>query len=89
MLAGNTLYVGGQGGGVYALDPQTGKMLWSRSVDSAVDSAPAVVDGTVFVASDQGSVYAFRAGDGSLAWVYHAGGGAMIYASPVVVPLAQ
>jgi outer membrane protein assembly factor BamB len=88
-LAGNALYVGGQGGGVYALDPVSGKVLWSRSIDSAVDSAPAVVDGTVFVASDQGSVYAVRADDGSPGWVYHAGGGALIYASPVVAPLSQ
>jgi eukaryotic-like serine/threonine-protein kinase len=79
----------GRVGAVYALDPESGKMLWSRSVDSAVDSAPAVVDGTVFVAADQGGVYAFQAGGGSLGWVYHAGGGAMIYASPVVVPAAQ
>jgi outer membrane protein assembly factor BamB len=81
-LAGTTVYAGGQGGGVYALNATTGKLIWSRHLDSAVDSAPALVDGALFVASDQGTVYALRASDGALGWVYHANGA--IYASPVV-----
>jgi outer membrane protein assembly factor BamB len=71
-------------GQLYALDAATGKVLWQRTVDSAIDSAPAVVDGAVFVASDNGTVYAYRASDGAPAWSYHSTG--TIYASPIVAP---
>jgi serine/threonine-protein kinase len=83
-VSGSVLYVGGQGGVLYALDATSGRMLWQRTLDSAIDSAPTVVDGAVYVASDSGTVYAFRASDGAPAWSYRSTGS--IYASPVIAP---
>jgi outer membrane protein assembly factor BamB len=49
-----------------------------------VDSAPTLADGAAYVTTEKGSVYAFHASDGALAWKYADGG--LIYASPVVAP---
>jgi outer membrane protein assembly factor BamB len=43
-----------------------------------------VVDGAVYVTTEKGSVYAFRASDGALSWKYADGG--LIYASAVIAP---
>jgi len=41
---------------------------WSVPTDGAVVSSPAVVDGTLFVGSDDGNVYALDTADGSEQW---------------------
>jgi outer membrane protein assembly factor BamB len=69
---------------VEALDAATGAARWKQAVNGAVDSAPAVVDGAVYVTTEKGSVYAFRASDGALSWKYADGG--LIYASAVIAP---
>jgi outer membrane protein assembly factor BamB len=83
-LAGGDLYVGAQGGIVYALDATTGAVHWQRTVDSAVNSAPAFVAGTLYAASNNGTVYALRASDGALAWTTATGG--TIFAAPAIAP---
>lgn len=53
---------------VYALDAATGKERWTCFTDGPVRFAPAVLDGRVFAASDDGYLYCLNAGDGSLLW---------------------
>ena len=73
-----TLYVGGmRDGRLFALDPDTGGVLWSFAVaGSAIWGTPAVGGaGTIYVATeDTGIVYAINA-DGSERWQYAAGAG--------------
>lgn len=68
-LAEDTLYVGGyasdaDGGAVRALDANTGEQRWwfhtreRRRNRSVAPSTPAVVDGYVFVGTEQGDIYA-------------------------------
>jgi outer membrane protein assembly factor BamB len=83
-VADGVVYAGGQNALVEALDEATGAVKWKQAVDASVDSAPTVAggtDGAVFVTTEKGSVYAFRASDGALSWKYDDGG--LIYASPV------
>ena len=49
-------------GKVYALDAATGRVRWAYTTGSHVDSSPAVAGGTVYVGSDDGTVYALKAG---------------------------
>lgn len=54
------VYVGNDGGQVYALDPGTGDVQWQFQDSSveAVDAAPTPVDGALYVTSDDRSVVA-------------------------------
>jgi eukaryotic-like serine/threonine-protein kinase len=83
-LVGDTLYVGAQGGAVYALKAADGAQIWRHDVGVAVDNAPTVADGAVFVTTQRGSVYALRASDGALGWTYKTDG--LTEGSPVVGP---
>lgn len=61
-------------GGVLALNPSNGKVMWNYPIDNSV-TAPVIANGTVYVVSDDGSAYAFNAADGTLNWHYVAGTG--------------
>jgi outer membrane protein assembly factor BamB len=52
--------VGSPDKSVYAFDARTGTQLWSAATDGAITSSPTVVDGTLYVGSDDGVVRAFR-----------------------------
>jgi len=55
-----------EGNHVYGIDATTGELLWRYRVDGPVESAPTVVDGTLFVGSRDSRIYALDAGvDGS------------------------
>jgi outer membrane protein assembly factor BamB len=58
------------------------KMLGSYTADGAALSDPAVVNGIVYVGSDNGNVYAVSARTGSLLWSYATGG--TVTSSPAV-----
>lgn len=56
---------------------------WTFATDRGVSSSPAVVDGTVYVGSADGSIYALSAADGTKQWTYKTDGG--VGSSPAVV----
>lgn len=55
---------------VHALNAETGKELWSCTVDGRVDSPPTFCRGRLFFGSRNGWVYSLRASDGVLVWRY-------------------
>ncbi|BDI32560.1 hypothetical protein CCAX7_46110 [Capsulimonas corticalis] len=73
LLAGDTLFVPTQHGIVYALSASSGKILWNYVVQAAgtdkqpkleftdIASSPILVNGALYVLSDDGSLSAFRA----------------------------
>jgi len=50
------------------------RQQWRYETGDWVDSSPAVANGTVYVGSDDGNVYALDAGDGTEQWRYETGG---------------
>lgn len=56
--------------------------LWTFETGGTVRSSPAVVDGTVYIGSDDGSLYAIDAATGELRWTFETGG--PIESSPAV-----
>jgi outer membrane protein assembly factor BamB len=84
---GGVLFVGSDGGKVYAFNATTGALMpgWPYTTGGAVMSSPAVANGIVYVGSDDGKVYAFNATTGALmpGWPYTTGGA--VQSSPVVV----
>jgi subtilase family serine protease/outer membrane protein assembly factor BamB len=62
--------------------PRTNETLWSYQTGGGVYSSPCVVDGFVYVGSEDGEVYALNCGTGALVWSYMIWG--VIYSSPAV-----
>jgi outer membrane protein assembly factor BamB len=78
---GGTVYVGSFDGALHALDPETGRDRWAYFTDDHVYASPALGEGSVYVASADGSVYAFDL-RGVLRWRYDTGD--TIRSSPVL-----
>ena len=57
---------------VYALDADSGKILWSYTTAGRVDSPPTIYQGRVLFGSADGWVYCLAASDGALAWRFRA-----------------
>ena len=81
-IEGNTVFLGGGDGRVYAIDLASGKPRWSHATEHRVRSSPAVKDGAVFVGSFDGHVYALDAATGAERWAFDTGG--PVQASPAV-----
>ena len=60
-----------------------GDLLWTVDTDNAVMSSPTVVDGTVYVGSNDSNLYALDAETGDREWAFQTG--AMVESSPTVV----
>ncbi len=56
---------------------------WAYQTGGAIHSSPAVVNGVVYVGSDDGNLYALDAASGTRKWAYQTGGA--IASSPAVV----
>lgn len=56
-------------GNVVALDPQSGKKLWEKSLGAPVRAAPTAAGDRVFVVSTEGRFYCLSAVDGNELWV--------------------
>jgi serine/threonine protein kinase/outer membrane protein assembly factor BamB len=61
ILADDVLYVAGeQGSSACAIDSKDGSLLWHYGTDQPVRSEPAYMAGTLYIASDEGHLYAVR-----------------------------
>lgn len=86
---GGKLFVGDYGGYMNAVDAKTGKVVWqSGSLGPGFGAAgqfystPAVAFGRVYAGNNDGRIYSYDSGDGTLAWSYSTGGYA--YSGPTV-----
>ncbi len=55
-------------GTVYALEEESGRVLWSHSAAGRIDSPPTIHEGTVLFGSGDGRVTCLRLSDGELVW---------------------
>lgn len=58
VVAGDMVYFASADGVVHALDATTGETQWTWDAGVVIRSAPAVIDGVVFIATTDGFVYA-------------------------------
>ncbi len=85
--SGGLVYIGGSGGsggGLFALDENTGYIVWAESVSGGAASSPAVDANGVYVTYSGSQAYAFGPLDGSLLWQDGNGAVASGGATPVV-----
>jgi outer membrane protein assembly factor BamB len=67
-LGAGRLFVTTGFGALHALDPASGRVLWTQEFDAPVDGAPTVVGELVYVASRDNRAFAVRVDNGRLAW---------------------
>jgi outer membrane protein assembly factor BamB len=71
---GDKLVAHGMGDGrVRVLDRRTGRVLWSRRVDSAIESSPVIRYGVDYFGTRHGRVYALNLRTNRVRWVYRSG----------------
>ena len=69
-VADGVVYAGSDDNHVYALDAETGELLWRFETDDVIRSSPTVAGGAVYVGSNDNHVYALDAETGGLLWSY-------------------
>lgn len=87
------VYFGTEQGDLYCLDPADGKTIWKARIGVDSDSTPAVINGFVYTAAEDGVVRCYRQDTGELVWNFVTDGGRIgvasehkgIWASPIVV----
>src|SRR3954447_19087318 len=57
-----------------AMNRRTGRIRWAKRLGSASESSPLVVQGRLYVGSQNGTVYALAAKSGRILWRHYAGG---------------
>ena len=65
---GGRLFAATGFGTVVALDPRTGKALWTKVLGVPVRTSPTAANGKVFVVTTQGRVFCLSASDGDELW---------------------
>ena len=74
VVEGDSLYYGSSADDTaYCLDASTGRTRWSFTTEGPVRLAPTLVEGRVYVGSDDGCVYCLAAADGQLVWKHRVG----------------
>jgi outer membrane protein assembly factor BamB len=76
----DTVYIGSYDRNLYAIDANTGKMIWKAPTDGGVATKPAILDHTVFFGSEDQNLYALSTDNGSTQWTYYTD--APIHSSP-------
>ena len=68
LSVGRLLYFGSWDQKMYAVDIPTRRVRWATELDGEIDGSPAYVDGTIFVGTNAGSMYALAARTGAERW---------------------
>jgi outer membrane protein assembly factor BamB len=79
-VANGVIYLGSSA--LYALNANTGIVLWTYYTGGDVESSPAVANGVVYVGSDDGNLYALNASSGARLWSFNTGN--KVRSSPAV-----
>lgn len=69
------LLFGGRNKRVHALEPQTGKELWTYVAKNRIDGSPVIVGQRAFVGSADGRLYGFDLKNGEITWEHQGTGG--------------
>ncbi len=72
-VANGKVYFGGGDGNVYAVEAQTGTLLWKFPTKDVVHSSPAVVNNVVYIGSWDSYLYAIDADSGQEKWSFKSG----------------
>jgi outer membrane protein assembly factor BamB len=80
---GESIYVAGAEGGFYAVDKESGRIIWTKQFDYPIWTSPALDDGVIYIGDSGGYLRALRESGGEVLWEFKGQG--VILASPIVV----
>jgi outer membrane protein assembly factor BamB len=72
-VADGRVYFGSGDGNVYAIDANSGVILWKFATQDVVHASPAVSGGMVYIGSWDGNFYAIDAETGQQRWIFKGG----------------
>lgn len=78
---GNVLYIPCMDHYLYALDLETGKLLWQQDLTASLIARATLVDGTIYLGNLDGGVFAIAAENGKVVWEQKVSGG--VWSAPV------
>ena len=81
-IANGVVYFGSHDNNTYALNAETGALLWNYTTGNRVSSSPAIANGVVYVGSQDNNLYALDAATGAFLWDYTTGG--VVTSSPAI-----
>ncbi len=64
------LYIGSGDGNLYALNDETGAVLWTYNTGNRVGPSPAIANGLVYFGTNNWVFYAANAATGAVLWSY-------------------
>jgi outer membrane protein assembly factor BamB len=76
----DTVYIGSYDRNLYAINANTGKMIWKAPTDGGVATKPAVLERSIFFGSEDQNLYSLSLDNGSIQWQYYTD--APIHSSP-------
>jgi outer membrane protein assembly factor BamB/tRNA A-37 threonylcarbamoyl transferase component Bud32 len=80
--AKGVVYFGSYDQNLYAVNAESGKIIWKYQTDGGIVSRPAVSDDIVFIGSEDNRLHVVSARSGSLLWMYYTKGA--VRSSPFV-----
>ena len=73
LVAGGKVYAGTDSGSFYALDTETGELVWSLETGDWMMSSPMVVDEVLYAESSDGNLRALDSATGEVVWSFQKG----------------
>jgi outer membrane protein assembly factor BamB len=73
-VSGGLFVIGNNDGNVYALDVQSGELVWKFKTGHRVWATPLIVSDTVYIGSMDRDLYALNLADGAVRWKFHTPG---------------
>ena len=73
LIEDGVVYFGSGDSHIYALDANSGELVWKYKTDNVVHSSPAISNGIVFCGSFDSNLYALDAKTGDKKWVFQGG----------------
>jgi outer membrane protein assembly factor BamB len=61
-------YTGSENGVLYALDRETGKLIWQYNSGASISTQPQIMENLIFCGNDDGWLFCLRTKDGALVW---------------------
>jgi outer membrane protein assembly factor BamB len=72
LINGQHIYLAALDHHIYAINPQSGAVVWSVDLGSAVSDTPTLADGLLLCGTFEGILYALDVEDGAIAWTFEA-----------------
>jgi len=83
-ISDSTVFVSFEKGGVNAINPENGLLLWQTTIPSPITNAPGQSTESLLIGTEEGNLYAISKMNGKILWAFPTG--SPIYATAISTP---